>query len=69
MTDDDVLEQLHAEARYRRTRLALHRARIYAKRATSGSMLRELERSAQGADERLRRAEREHAQSSTPPSD
>jgi hypothetical protein len=58
--DRSPLEPLRAEAQYRRTRLALYRARIYAQRATSGSRLRELERAAQGAEDRLRRAEREH---------
>jgi len=60
--DASRLEQLRAEARYRQTRLALYRARIYSVRATSDTKLRDLERSAQGADERLRRAE----QASTP---
>ena len=48
------LEQLRAEARYRRSRLALYRARIYSLRATSDTKLRDLERSAQaGVDRKI----------------
>jgi hypothetical protein len=50
------LAQLQAEARYHRDRLALYRARIYASKPTSGKRLRELERAAAYADERLQRA-------------
>ena len=57
MTAGDELEQLRAEATFRRTRLALYRARLYAQRATSSSKLRELERASDGAAERLRRAQ------------
>ena len=53
----DEREQLREEARYRRERLALYRARLYAGRATSERKLRELQRSADGAAARLRRAE------------
>jgi hypothetical protein len=56
--DDEWLEQLRAEVAWRRARLALYRARIFAGRATSASRLRELERASKGATERLRRAER-----------
>jgi len=58
------LEQLRAEARYQRTRLALYRARIYAQRPSSMTRLRELERASQGAEERLAHAVREQAESS-----
>jgi hypothetical protein len=51
------LEQLHDEARYRRTRLELYRARLYGGRAAGQSKLRELERASVGAAARLRRAE------------
>jgi hypothetical protein len=51
------LEQLRQEARYRRERLDLYRARLYAGRAVSQGKLRELERAADGAAARLRRAE------------
>jgi hypothetical protein len=50
-------EQLRDEARYRRERLDLYRARLYAGRAVSQGKLRELERAADGAAARLRRAE------------
>ena len=53
------LEELSAEARYRRERLELYRARLYAGRAVGGSRLRELERSCDGAEARLRRAQAE----------
>ena len=53
----DEREQLSDEARYRRERLALYRARLYAGRATSQSKLRELQRASDGAAARLRRAE------------
>jgi hypothetical protein len=50
------LAQLEAEARYHRDRLTLYRARIYASKPTSGKRLRELERAAAYAAERLQRA-------------
>jgi hypothetical protein len=55
----DGLEDLRVEARYRRERLELYRARLYGGRATSVNKLRELERSYDGAAARLRRAETE----------
>jgi multidrug resistance efflux pump len=61
-TDEQSLELLRAEAANQRARLALYRARLYAQRATSLPRLRELERAAAGASERLRRAERTHQQ-------
>jgi hypothetical protein len=51
------LEDLRDEARYRRERLELYRARLYGGRAASMSKLRELERSSDGAAARLRAAE------------
>lgn len=51
------LERLRDEARYRRERLELYRARLYGGRATSQGKLRELQRAADGAAARLRRAE------------
>ena len=51
------LERLRDEARYRRERLALYRARLYGGRAADQSKLRELERASGGAAARLRRAE------------
>jgi hypothetical protein len=49
-------EQLREEARYRRERLELYRAKLYAGRAVSQDKLRELQRSSNGAEARLRRA-------------
>jgi hypothetical protein len=49
--------QLRDEARYRRERLDLYRAKLYAGRAISQSKLRELQRASNGAEARLRRAE------------
>jgi hypothetical protein len=60
--DEQSLEQLRAEAAYPSARLALYRARLFAQRATSPAKLRELERAADGATDRLRRAERDHSQ-------
>jgi hypothetical protein len=65
----ESLEQLRAEAAYRRARLALYRARTYALRATSSSKLRELERASEGAAERLRRAQLADTHDSAPGSD
>ena len=50
------LEELRAEARYRRERLGLYKARMYGGRAGSQFKLRELERASEGAAARLRRA-------------
>jgi predicted nucleic acid-binding Zn-ribbon protein len=54
------IDDLRAEARYRRERLDLYRAKMYGQRPTTMTRLRELERESQGAEERLRRAEQEH---------
>ena len=51
------LERLRDEARYRRERLELYRARLYGGRAASQGKLRELQRASDGAAARLRRAE------------
>lgn len=48
------LAMLRTEARYRRERLALYRARMYGGRASSSFKLRELERACKGAEARLR---------------
>ena len=51
------VEQIAAEARYHRDRLALYRARMHgAVDGTSLGRLRELERAAEAADARLRHA-------------
>jgi hypothetical protein len=60
--DDRLIEQLRAEAAYRSARLALYRARVLTARATSTSKLRELERAAAGAVQRLQRAERDRSE-------
>ena len=52
----DEREQLRNEARYRRERLELYRARLYGGRAVSQSKLRELQRASDGAAARLERA-------------
>jgi len=56
-TARDEREQLREEARYRRERLALYRARLYGGRAASQGKLRELQRASDGAAARFRRAE------------
>jgi len=52
----DRIDELECEceARYRRERLALYRARAYGDRPTSATRLRELERASNQAEERLR---------------
>ncbi len=56
------IEELQAEARYHRERYDLYKAKTYGPRLTSGARLMELERRCQGAESRLRSAERENAQ-------
>jgi hypothetical protein len=50
------IDDLAAEARYARERLDLYRAKMYGSRPTSMTRMRELERTAEGAEQRLRRA-------------
>jgi hypothetical protein len=50
---DADLEQLEAEARYRRQRLDLYRAKAYGSGLTTAAGLRERERASVRADERL----------------
>ena len=57
------LDELREEARYRRERLELYRARMYGGRARSEYRLREYERASDGASARLRRAEAQHSSS------
>jgi hypothetical protein len=52
----DELAALAQEARYHRERLELYRAKLYGGRAVSEAKLRELERAAEGAEGRLKRA-------------
>ena len=58
------LDELREEARYRRERLELYRARMYGGRAHSEYRLREYQRASEGASARLRRAEAELSSSS-----
>jgi hypothetical protein len=53
------LGDIEAQARYHRDRLALYRARIHGSHPTSIVRLRELERAAAAADDRLRTARRQ----------
>ena len=66
MTDEQAwrLDELREEARYRRERLELYRARMYGGRAHSEHRLREYERASEDASARLRRAEEQHSGSS-----
>jgi hypothetical protein len=50
------IEELAAEARYARQRADLYRAKTYGARPTTPARMRELERAAEGAEARLRRA-------------
>ena len=54
--DEARLEELTQEARYRRERLELYRAKMYGGRKGSQSRLRELQLSYDGAMSRLRAA-------------
>lgn len=55
--DSHELDALRQEARYQRERLDLYRAKLYSGKALSDSKLRELQRGAEGAAARLKRAE------------
>lgn len=55
--DSPRLEDLRAQARYARDRRDLYRAKVHGPRPVIPGRLEELERAAQIADERLRRAE------------
>jgi hypothetical protein len=61
MTSRARREDLRAEARYRRERLELYRAKTYAGRPTSPAHLRDHERAQAGAKARLHSAEHERA--------
>ena len=61
------VDELEADARYSRQRADLDRAKTYSARPTSPARMRELERAAEGAQERLRRArDRERATAGGP---
>jgi hypothetical protein len=59
MAASPPIEELRAEARYRRESYAVYRAKMYGPRPTTLTRLRELERAHRGAEARLRRALRE----------
>jgi hypothetical protein len=50
------LQELEAQARYHRDRLALYRARVLTAKPSSAARLRELQRISTAADARLRHA-------------
>jgi hypothetical protein len=56
---DRRVEELEAEARYRRERLALYRARAYGSMDTSAERLRKLQQASDHADQRLASARQE----------
>ena len=56
---DRLVEELEAEARYRRERLALYRARSYGSQPTSAGRLRKLEQESDHTEQRLRHARAE----------
>ena len=60
------LEEMREEARYRRERLDLYRARLYGGRRSSMSRLRELQRSSDGAASRLRAAKAAASEAARP---
>lgn len=57
MAGPPSIEELLAEARYHRHRYDLYKAKMYGSRPTRMSRLHELERTMQGAEARLRRAQ------------
>jgi len=61
MSDSGRIAELRVEARYARERYDLYRAKMYGLRPTTIARFRELERMHQGANARLRRAQREHS--------
>jgi hypothetical protein len=60
MTSLRRLDELRIDARYRRERRDLYRAKMYGPRPTSAVQLKELERACVLSEARLRRAEQEH---------
>jgi hypothetical protein len=59
MTSLRRIEELRADARYRRERRDLYRAKAYGPRPTSPFQLKQLERACALSESRLRRAEQE----------
>jgi hypothetical protein len=62
LPDDDELARLQAEADHHRRRLELYRAKAYGMRPTSPVRMRELERQATAAADRLAAAQARAAQ-------
>ncbi|MGA2454011.1 MAG: hypothetical protein ABSG93_10870 [Solirubrobacteraceae bacterium] len=60
------VEEMQAEARYHRERYELYKAKSYGPTLTSVKRLKELERRFQGANSRLRSAERENSNPEPP---
>ena len=60
MTSLRRLDELRIDARYRRERRDLYRAKMHGPRPTSAVQLKELERACVLSEARLRRAEQEH---------
>ena len=58
------LQDLEAQARYHRERLALYRARVLSAKPASAARLRELQRTSAAANARLRHAARPDAMAS-----
>ena len=58
------LQELEAQARHQRNRLALYRARVLSAKPASAARLRELQRVSAAADARLRHARRPDATAS-----
>jgi hypothetical protein len=56
---DRLIEELEVEARYRRERLALYRAKVYGGQPTTAVRLRKLGQASEHAERRLRDARRE----------
>jgi hypothetical protein len=59
------LQEVEAQARYHRDRLALYRARVLSAKPSSAARLRELQRISTAADARLRDAARRDRADST----
>jgi hypothetical protein len=64
---EDRLAELTMQAEYARRRLDLYRARAYGMRPVSESRMRELEREADSAEQRLRAGRRARHGNQSPP--
>ena len=61
MRPGETLEELEAEARYRRERLQLYRARAYSAKPTTTAGRQERERLSEHAERRLRQARQQRS--------